>query len=711
MCGIVGVFNNKNAEKLVDKALEKIKTRNLKGKRKHCEGNNCLGHCDHSIFSLLNYPVVSDGVLAANCKLFNWKELNTKYKMRTWNDADLILKMIELKSNESNSREAKSNESDGGINGDNIIAALDELDGSYAFCYWKGGKVVLARDILGIKPLWYNHAEGLHFASERKALEENGMIGARELDPRKIIIYDIEADRIQFVEREFFKVSKKTELKWTKEKFTLKTKELVEKAILKTIPSQKKGGAKNKFGILFSGGIDSTVIAKVCKDAGYDFTCYTTTVGDSEDLSYAKKVAEKMGFNLKIIELKEKDVEKYLKKIMPLMEENNVVKVEVGLTAYVACEQAKKDGCEVIYSGLGSEEIFAGYQRHKESIDINEECVKGLLGLHKRDLYRDDVLTINSGLELRTPFLDNELIEFALKIPSKYKIKDGKEKLILRYAAQKMGVMKEVIERKKKACQYGSNVDKLIRKIATKKKMKRFEYFQGFYHNIKLGALVSSGKDSMYALHIMAEQGYPVECLISLRSANKASYMFHSPNIDLVSMQAECLDIPLMMSETKGVKEKELKDLENALKAAKEKYGIQGITTGALFSEYQKERVEKICKKLGLLCFSPLWHKEQETELREILNEGFEIILSAVAAEGLDKSWLGRRITQKDVDKLVWINKRIGINIAFEGGEAESLVLDAPLFKKRIEVVKGETIMERENTGVFVVKKAKMVEK
>jgi asparagine synthase (glutamine-hydrolysing) len=394
-----------------------------------------------------------------------------------------------------------------------------------------------------------------------------------------------------------------------------------------------------------------------------------------------------------------------------MIEDSHVVKVEVGLTMYVACLQAVKDGCKVIYSGLGSEEVFAGYQRHRESSDINQECIKGLLGLHERDLYRDDVLTINAGLELRTPFLDKELIEFGLKIPGKYKIYQGREKYILRLAAAELGVMKEVCERKKKAAQYGSNVDKMLKKIVIKKKMGRKEYFRSFYHGLKLGALVSSGKDSLYAMHLMEKQGYKIECLISLTSENTASYMFHSPNIHLVEMQAECLEIPLMRFMTKGEKEKELKDLEDALKAAKEKYGIQGVTTGALFSDYQRERVEKICKKLKLKCFSPLWHKNQETELREIIDSGFEIILSAVAAEGLDKSWLGRKITHKDVDKLVAINKKIGINVAFEGGEAESLVLDAPMFKKKIKIEDSSIVMERENTGLFVVKKAKIAEK
>ena len=109
--------------------------------------------------------------------------------------------------------------------------------------------------------------------------------------------------------------------------------------------------------------------------------------------------------------------------------------------------------------------------------------------------------------------------------------------------------------------------------------------------------------------------------------------------------------------------------------------------------------------------FSPLWHKNQETELRELIHYGYKIILSSIAAEGLDKSWLGRELTLNDVDKLVALHKKNGINIAFEGGEAESLVLDAPLFRKEIRIIEAETVMESANTGIYNIKKAVLEDK
>ena len=119
-------------------------------------------------------------------------------------------------------------------------------------------------------------------------------------------------------------------------------------------------------------------------------------------------------------------------------------------------------------------------------------------------------------------------------------------------------------------------------------------------------------------------------------------------------------------------------------KIAKEKYKLGGIVSGALFSTYQRDRIEKICDRLGLKIFSPLWHKPQEEEMKELLANGFQFVLSAVAADGLDKKWLNRIITLDDVEKLKKLHEKNKIGIAGEGGDFESIVLDCPLFKKKI---------------------------
>ena len=223
--------------------------------------------------------------------------------------------------------------------------------------------------------------------------------------------------------------------------------------------------------------------------------------------------------------------------------------------------------------------------------------------------------------------------------------------------------------------------------------------------------LFSSGKDSAYAAYIMQRQNYELSCLITLKSENKSSYMFHTPAIEMAELQAEAMCLPLLMVNTAGEKEVELADLHIALAEAKKKFQIEGIVTGALFSTYHRDRIEKACDELGLKIFSPLWHKPQEQLMQELLGQGFKFIFTGVAAEGLDKSWLNQIVTEKEIEKLKELNRKLGLNIGGEGGETESLVVDCPLFKKRLVLDQVRIVEEDKRTARLVVEKAHLEKK
>ena len=214
---------------------------------------------------------------------------------------------------------------------------------------------------------------------------------------------------------------------------------------------------------------------------------------------------------------------------------------------------------------------------------------------------------------------------------------------------------------------------------------------------MKAAVLFSGGKDSVYAFYLAKKKGYELSCLISVFSENKESYMFHTPSIKRVKQQAEVMEIPLIIQKTKGKKEKELKDLEKAIKKAKDKYKINAVVTGAIESVYQASRIQKICDKLNLKCFNPLWHKNEIKYLEELIKNKFKIIITAVAAYPLDKSWLGRKIDKKFIQDVKELQKKYKIHPAGEGGEFETFVTNCPLFKKPLKI-KNQKISGENNS-------------
>jgi diphthine-ammonia ligase len=203
---------------------------------------------------------------------------------------------------------------------------------------------------------------------------------------------------------------------------------------------------------------------------------------------------------------------------------------------------------------------------------------------------------------------------------------------------------------------------------------------------MRLAGLLSGGKDSVYASRLAQENQHNLSYLVSLRSLNPDSYMFHTVNINLTKLQAETWGIPYIEGETRGVKEEELKDLKKTL----ESLDIDGVITGAIASRYQGERIDRLCNELSLHHYHPLWGMDRETLLNEMLHKEMSIIFSAVAAHGLNQSWLGQPLTPERIQKLKELSKRYGVDMCGEGGEYETLVVDTPWFTQRIRIDSAE---------------------
>jgi diphthine-ammonia ligase len=220
---------------------------------------------------------------------------------------------------------------------------------------------------------------------------------------------------------------------------------------------------------------------------------------------------------------------------------------------------------------------------------------------------------------------------------------------------------------------------------------------------MKLAALVSGGKDSCFAIFKALQEGHVVTDLVTIKPANEDSYMFHSANIHLTSLISQACGIPLTSQVSSGEKEKELDDLKKALSPVK----VEGVAVGAIESEYQASRVRHICDEFGLVMYAPLWHKDPESLLFEMI-ECMDIIMVKVAAGGMDESWLGRRFDKKMIADLKELNRKYRVHLAGEGGEYETLVLNAPYYTKKIKLIETKKMWMGDH-GVLKVMDAELV--
>jgi len=210
-----------------------------------------------------------------------------------------------------------------------------------------------------------------------------------------------------------------------------------------------------------------------------------------------------------------------------------------------------------------------------------------------------------------------------------------------------------------------------------------------------LAALFSGGKDSTFSIYKAQKLGHQIKCLVTVFPKSDESHLLHYSNIELSELQSKSLDIPhLTIKADSYDTEVELDKLEEVLELAKIKFGIEGVVHGGIMSKFQKDKFEKIANNMGLELISPIWHKGQVDYLKELIEEKFDFIITSVSADGLDESWLGKIIDLNDLNKLESLSTKHGFNINFEGGEAETFVINCPLFKNPISIKKSKKVWD-----------------
>jgi len=212
---------------------------------------------------------------------------------------------------------------------------------------------------------------------------------------------------------------------------------------------------------------------------------------------------------------------------------------------------------------------------------------------------------------------------------------------------------------------------------------------------MKLACLFSGGKDSTFAIHLAQKQGHEVVCLLSVFTKSDESHLLHHPNLQWTKLQSESMNIPQLTASSDSEKtEDELSVLSTLLQKAKEKFNIEGLVHGGIKSQFQKEKFESLCGELDLMSLAPLWGTDPLQYMNELIDNNFNFIVTTVTSDGLDDTWLGKSISKSEIEILKELSEKFKFNLNFEGGEAETFVLDCPLFSNPITINQSEKIWD-----------------
>ncbi len=430
MCGIAGAAG-KDAKDTVKDMLEAIKHRGPDGIGIFTKDDIAIGNVLLKITGEKKQPISNGGALTFNGEIYNFREMAQELGITTDSDSEVLYELITSYG---------------------IEAAVAKSDGDYAFAYAQNGTISIVRDPAGVKPLYYSMDNGFAFASEKKALKGRNEI--RSLKPGYMLTFC--AGNI---------IEKKITDFYTREK--LADENTAREMLFESLEQSVNKRHYKPCAIAFSGGLDSSLLAALCRDA----KLYSAGMKGSHDIGQTKKAAQLLALqdNLHLHELTMDELESALPYVINAIGSADAMKVSIALPMYFASKDAHKDGIRVILSGQGADELFAGYKRYESmtTLELESALKKDLEDIARNNLERDDAVTMANSVELRVPYLDRKVVELARRIVPELKIHKGIRKYILRLAASKI-LPDELVWKEKKAAQYSSGVYSAMEKLARK---------------------------------------------------------------------------------------------------------------------------------------------------------------------------------------------------------------------------------------------------
>jgi asparagine synthase (glutamine-hydrolysing) len=487
MCGIVGIVSKDEDDSvpLLHKMLESIKHRGPDGAGvvasndvcrgdtldeldwHNLHGSRAMGHSRLAVVggSHGQQPFVSDDgtlVLMHNGEIYNYrklrKQLKSGHNFLTQTDSEVLVHLLSEK-----------------YDGDLFKAVsniVPQLDGVYALAVSDGKDIVIARDLIGVKQLyWVEDDTCFAFASEKKALWS--------IDLRDEIHRLLPGEIIRFSSKGIERKQRSPEFLRSKEPAIFEIEKALKvygmalrEAVQKRIPDL------DKVGMIFSGGIDSVLIAAILKELNANITCYTAGMSECSDIRFAEETAEQLDLPLRVKHLDSNALVELIPKVISYTEDRSLGQVEVAIPILASMEMAHEDGQIVVLTGQGADELFGGYPWYRRIIELDgynefeNRMWDDLKHLYNETLEREDKISMAYGIELRVPYLDPKVIKAAFSIAPELKIRSTRDtvgKFIHRALASKLGIPDNLAWRPKEAAQHGAGIHYKLLSLAEKR--------------------------------------------------------------------------------------------------------------------------------------------------------------------------------------------------------------------------------------------------
>jgi len=478
--GTIIALVNKKGENATEAAVAMLKILRHRSLEAYGIASPTIVKIEKSIEALQNQNVNSPVVVGhAFSKIFSWD----KPQPISLEDATLVFDgriyptAIEIFDAEAVAKKLQQNHEE-------VKTIIKETNGDFAFAVAEPERIIAGRDVMGIRPFYFG--ENMDFAalaSERKALWRIGIKIVKSFPPGYVVLVD----------RNGFKFSLVKTLSYSKAKqMTMQVAAKKLQKLLQQSMKERVSGLK-EVAVAFSGGLDSSIIAYLTKNLGVAVHLIYVSLRNQPEIEHAKKAAEELELPINVHLYDEEDVEKVLSMVLWLIEEPEPIKTSIGIPFYWTAEKTAKMNFKVMLAGQGADELFGGYKRYVSdylrcgSEKVQKTIFKDTIKMHETNFERDFKICNFHNVELRLPFAAYQIAKFATDLPVELKMEkreNGLRKLVLRRAAENLGLPQSIVKKPKRAMQYTTGVDKTLKKLSNKAGLSLKEYLQKAFYTV-----------------------------------------------------------------------------------------------------------------------------------------------------------------------------------------------------------------------------------